>query len=34
MKSKIIVDSSANLFQMDGVDFQSVPMKIITSEEE
>ena len=34
MKSKIIVDSSANLFQIDGVDFQSVPMKIITSEEE
>ena len=34
MKSKIIVDSSANLYQMDGVEFQSVPMKIITSEAE
>ncbi len=34
MKSKIVVDSSANLYAMEGIDFASVPLKIITAEEE
>jgi DegV family protein with EDD domain len=34
MQYKIISDSSANLFHAEGIDFASVPMKIITSEKE
>lgn len=34
MNFKIVSDSSANLFSMEGVDFESVPMKICTQERE
>ena len=34
MKRKIVVDSSSNLCQLPGVDFTSVPLKIITDEQE
>lgn len=34
MNYKLVADSSANLFAMDGVSFASVPMKIITTQEE
>lgn len=34
MKVKIISDSSSNLFAMDGVDFESVPLRIVTNAKE
>ncbi len=34
MKTRIVVDSSANLYALDGVDFACVPLKIITDAEE
>ncbi len=34
MKCKIVADSSANMYQLDGVDFVSVPLKIVTAERE
>ncbi len=34
MKYKIVADSSANLYEIEGVDFTSVPLKIITDERE
>lgn len=34
MKRKIVVDSSANMRAFKGVDFQSVPLKIITADRE
>ena len=34
MKSKIIVDSSANVYQLPDVDFACVPLKILTDEQE
>ena len=34
MKTKIVVDSSSNLYALDGVDFACVPLKIVTDEQE
>ena len=34
MRTKIVVDSSSNLYALDGVDFASVPLKILTDTEE
>ena len=34
MKSKIVVDSAANLYQMEGVDFACAPIKVVTEEQE
>lgn len=34
MKVKIISDSSANMYTMDGMDFASVPLKIVTNDKE
>ena len=34
MKIKIISDSSSNMFAMDGMDFASVPLRIVTNEKE
>ena len=34
MKRKIVVDSSANIYQLSGVDLVSVPLKILTAEQE
>ena len=34
MKFKIVSDSSSNIFNFQGVDFESVPLKIITSQKE
>lgn len=34
MKCKIVADSSANLYEIAGVDYCSVPLKIVTSERE
>lgn len=34
MKVKIISDSSSNIYAMDGVDFASVPLRIVTNEKE
>ena len=34
MKTKIVVDSSSNLYALPGVDFACVPLKIITDHEE
>ena len=34
MKSKIIVDSSANVYQLPDVDFACVPLKILTDEQD
>lgn len=34
MKVKIITDSAANMYTLEGVDFQSVPLKIITDVKE
>lgn len=34
MKVKIITDSASNLFSMEGVDFESVPLRITTNEKE
>ena len=34
MKTKIVVDSSSNLYELPGVDFACVPLKIITDEAE
>ncbi len=34
MKKRIVSDSSSNILQLDGVDFVSVPLKIITEEKE
>ena len=31
---RIVVDSSASLYQLDGVDFATVPLKIVTDERE
>ncbi len=33
-KIKIVADSSADLVELDGIDFKSAPLKIITSEKE
>ena len=30
MKTRIVVDSAASLYALDGVDFACVPLKIIT----
>ena len=34
MKSKIVVDSSANVYELPDVDFACVPLKILTDEQE
>lgn len=34
MTYKLVADSSANIFTMDGVEFENVPMKIITTHSE
>ena len=34
MKTRIVVDSAASLYALDGVDFACVPLKIITDHEE
>lgn len=34
MKTKIVVDSSASLYELDGADFACVPLRIITDERE
>lgn len=34
MKIKIVTDSASNLMSLEGVDFQSVPLKIMTDEKE
>lgn len=34
MKVKIISDSSSNMYAMDGIDFTSVPLRIVTNEKE
>lgn len=34
MKCKIVADSSANVYERNGVDYTSVPLKIVTSERE
>lgn len=34
MKIKIVTDSAANMYSMEGVDFESVPLKIVTDEKE
>ncbi len=34
MKIKIVTDSAANMYSMEGIDFESVPLKIITNEKE
>lgn len=34
MKTKIVVDSSANLYELTGVDFASVPLKVRTEQQE
>lgn len=34
MKYKIIADSSANVYERDGIDYTSVPLRIVTSERE
>lgn len=34
MKVKIISDSASNMFAMEGVDFESVPLRIVTNEKE
>ena len=31
---RIVVDSSASLYKLDGVDFAAVPLKIVTDERE
>ena len=34
MKTKIVVDSSSNLYTLSGVDFVCVPLKIVTDDGE
>ena len=34
MKYKIVADSSANMYERDGIDYSCVPLKIVTSEKE
>ena len=34
MKTKIVVDSSSNLYELPGVEFACVPLKIVTDEQE
>ena len=34
MKSKIVVDSSANVYELPDVGFACVPLKILTDEQE
>ena len=34
MKSKTVVDSAANLYQMEGIDFACAPIKVVTEEQE
>ena len=34
MNIKIVADSSSNLFHMDGIDYESVPLKLVTDERE
>ena len=34
MKTKIVVDSSSNLYTLSGVDFACVPLKIVTDDGE
>ena len=34
MKTRIVVDSAASLYALDGVDFACVPLKVITDDAE
>lgn len=34
MNYKIVADSSSNLYEFHGIDFKSVPLKIITAKAE
>ena len=34
MKTKIVVDSSSNLYELPGAEFACVPLKIVTDEQE
>ena len=34
MKIKIVTDSASNLFSLPGVDFESVPLRIVTDSKE
>ena len=34
MKVKIVSDSASNVFALDGVDFESVPLHIVTNDKE
>ena len=34
MKVRVVADSSANLFQVEGVDFVAAPLKIFTDNKE
>ena len=34
MKSKIVVDSSANVYELPDIGFACVPLKILTGEQE
>ncbi|MCH5274590.1 MAG: DegV family protein [Lachnospiraceae bacterium] len=34
MRYKVVADSSANVYERDGMDYTSVPLKIVTSEKE
>ena len=34
MKIKLVTDSAANLYEMEGIDFEAVPLKIITDKKE
>ena len=34
MKVRVVADSSANLFQVEGVDFVAAPLKIFTDDKE
>lgn len=34
MRVKIVADSAANMYTLDGIDFESAPLKIVTNEKE
>ena len=34
MNYKIAADSSANMYKFDGINFESVPLKIVTAKKE
>lgn len=34
MRVKIVTDSASNMYKLDGIDFESVPLKIVTNEKE